>query len=127
MGRRLPITISVSVLDSTPWSSATKANRSQGRDAKPWVSRGDRQAAERFLYSAKVSAMTRPRLSIIPAVVPQVREFIRREDGPTSVEYAVMLAMIIIVCISAISLVGGETFNFWDNNRTELESAFNGP
>ncbi|MFV1966112.1 MAG: hypothetical protein ACC628_11850, partial [Pirellulaceae bacterium] len=28
---------------------------------------------------------------------------------------------------NAITLVGGETFNFWDNNRTELESAFREP
>ncbi len=33
-------------------------------------------------------------------------EFLRREDGPTAVEYAVMLALIIAVCIGAITLVG---------------------
>ena len=71
--------------------------------------------------------MTPPRHAIVTAIARQVREFISRDDGPTSVEYAVMLAMIIIVCISAITLVGGETFDFWDNNRSELESAFNGP
>ena len=32
--------------------------------------------------------------------------FIRREDGPTAVEYAVMLALIIVVCIAAISTLG---------------------
>jgi pilus assembly protein Flp/PilA len=32
--------------------------------------------------------------------------FLKREDGPTAVEYAVMLALIIVVCISAISSLG---------------------
>ena len=32
--------------------------------------------------------------------------FLQREDGPTAVEYAVMLALIIVVCIGAITMVG---------------------
>ncbi len=32
--------------------------------------------------------------------------FLKKEDGPTAVEYAVMLAMIIVVCITAITAVG---------------------
>jgi pilus assembly protein Flp/PilA len=32
--------------------------------------------------------------------------FLRDEDGPTAVEYAVMLALIIVVCIAAIGLLG---------------------
>ncbi len=31
---------------------------------------------------------------------------LKREDGPTAVEYAVMLALIIVVCIAAVSLIG---------------------
>jgi pilus assembly protein Flp/PilA len=50
------------------------------------------------------------------------RRFLRGEDGPTAVEYAVMLAMIIIVCIGAITLVGGETVNYWLNNQQQLEN-----
>jgi pilus assembly protein Flp/PilA len=41
-------------------------------------------------------------------------EFLRREDGPTAVEYAVMLALIIVVCITAITSLGSnakKTFN----------------
>jgi pilus assembly protein Flp/PilA len=33
-------------------------------------------------------------------------DFLRREDGPTAVEYAVMLALIIVVCIAAITALG---------------------
>ena len=35
-----------------------------------------------------------------------VVEFLKREDGPTAVEYAVMLALIIVVCITAITTLG---------------------
>ncbi len=33
-------------------------------------------------------------------------QFLSREDGPTAVEYAVMLALIIVVCIAAITALG---------------------
>jgi pilus assembly protein Flp/PilA len=32
--------------------------------------------------------------------------FLRGEDGPTAVEYAVMLALIIVVCLVAITALG---------------------
>jgi pilus assembly protein Flp/PilA len=35
-----------------------------------------------------------------------VVDFLKREDGPTAVEYAVMLALIIVVCITAITALG---------------------
>ena len=41
--------------------------------------------------------------------------FLKREDGPTAVEYAVMLALIIVVCIIAITALGSNasgTFDF---------------
>ena len=38
--------------------------------------------------------------------VSSVKRFIVSEDGPTAVEYAVMLALIIVVCIAAVSTVG---------------------
>jgi len=43
-----------------------------------------------------------------------VVNFLKREDGPTAVEYAVMLALIIVVCITAITAIGSKsnaTFN----------------
>lgn len=35
-----------------------------------------------------------------------VKKFLVSEDGPTAVEYAVMLALIIIVCIGAVQAIG---------------------
>ena len=37
--------------------------------------------------------------------------FVKREDGPTAVEYAVMLALIVVVCITAISTLGSNANN----------------
>jgi pilus assembly protein Flp/PilA len=48
----------------------------------------------------------------------RVVKFLRAEDGPTAVEYAVMLALIIVVCIAAISALGSNannTFNYVGN------------
>jgi pilus assembly protein Flp/PilA len=41
-------------------------------------------------------------------------KFLKDESGPTAVEYAVMLALIIVVCITAITTLGNNakgTFN----------------
>lgn len=41
--------------------------------------------------------------------------FLKAEDGPTAVEYAVMLALIVVVCIASITTLGSNansTFSF---------------
>ena len=48
------------------------------------------------------------------SLVKKVQRFLVSEDGPTAVEYAVMLALIVIVCLTAISAIGTQasgTFN----------------
>jgi pilus assembly protein Flp/PilA len=35
-----------------------------------------------------------------------LKRFLKSKDGPTAVEYAVMLALIIVVCLTAISALG---------------------
>ena len=47
-------------------------------------------------------------------LISNVRRFLVSEDGPTAVEYAVMLALIIVVCLTAIAAIGTNanlTFN----------------
>ena len=39
----------------------------------------------------------------------RIGKFLVSEDGPTAVEYAVMLALIIIACVGAVELLGGRT------------------
>jgi pilus assembly protein Flp/PilA len=41
--------------------------------------------------------------------------FLKKEEGPTAVEYAVMLALIIAVLIAAISNIGGTTSGLYNN------------
>jgi pilus assembly protein Flp/PilA len=54
-------------------------------------------------------------------LVQSAINFLKREDGPTAVEYAVMLALIIAVCIAAISALGSNasgTFTYVANHLT---------
>ena len=44
-----------------------------------------------------------------------VVRFLEREDGPTAVEYAVMLALIVVVCISAITSLGNNATKAFSN------------
>jgi len=45
----------------------------------------------------------------------KVRAFALDESGPTAVEYAVMLALIIVVCITGISLLGSNASKTFSN------------
>ena len=47
--------------------------------------------------------------------------FLKNEDGPTAVEYAVMLALIIIVCIVAITALGTNATNTFSYVSTKLK------
>lgn len=49
-----------------------------------------------------------------------VKRFLVSEDGPTAVEYAVMLAFIIVVCIAAIQAVGTNTSAVFNNVNTQM-------
>jgi pilus assembly protein Flp/PilA len=39
-------------------------------------------------------------------MLASIKRFLNDESGPTAVEYAVMLALIIVVCLAAISFLG---------------------
>jgi pilus assembly protein Flp/PilA len=52
-----------------------------------------------------------------------VAAFLAREDGPTAVEYAVMLALIIVVCIAAISTVGTKANSTFNTVGSQLGAA----
>ena len=51
-----------------------------------------------------------------------VVNFLKREDGPTAVEYAVMLALIIVVCIAAISALGSNAANTFNYVGTKVST-----
>ncbi len=43
---------------------------------------------------------------MMKAAMRRAGEFWRSEDGPTATEYAVMLALIIVVCIATVKSIG---------------------
>jgi len=51
--------------------------------------------------------------------------FLKDESGPTAVEYAVMLALIIVVCITAVTALGtnaSNTFSYVGSNTGNVGS-----
>jgi len=53
----------------------------------------------------------------------KVQRFLVSEDGPTAVEYAVMLALIIIVCLTAIGTIGTNANTTFDNVGQKLSGS----
>lgn len=54
--------------------------------------------------------------------LPRVLRFLHSEDGPTAVEYAVMLALIVIVCLTAIQQIGTNANSTFQTVATMLGS-----
>jgi len=54
--------------------------------------------------------------------VNSVVDFLAKEDGPTAVEYAVMLALIIVVCIAAITTLGQNAKSTFSSVATTIGS-----
>ena len=53
----------------------------------------------------------------------KVQRFLASEDGPTAVEYAVMLALIVIVCLTAIRSVGTNASSTFNNVSAQLSGS----
>ncbi len=56
----------------------------------------------------------------------KVHRFLVSEDGPTAVEYAVMLALIVIVCLTAISSIGTQASTTFQNVSASLAGGVGG-
>ncbi len=54
------------------------------------------------------------------ALLKRTKEFLVSEAGPTAVEYAVMLALIIVVAIVAIQLLGTTVRDMFNALATEI-------
>ena len=50
-------------------------------------------------------------------------DFLKRDDGPTAVEYGVMLALIIVVCITAVSTLGSNASNTFSYVGSKVSTA----
>ncbi|MEE2825170.1 MAG: Flp family type IVb pilin [Planctomycetota bacterium] len=60
------------------------------------------------------------------SIANKVQRFLKSEDGPTAVEYAIMLALIVIVCLTAIQAVGTNAAASFQNIADELDTAGGG-
>ena len=52
-----------------------------------------------------------------------LEHFLTSEDGPTAVEYAVMLALIVIVCLTAIQAIGQNANTTFNSISTAINNA----
>jgi pilus assembly protein Flp/PilA len=51
-----------------------------------------------------------------------ISRFLKSEDGPTAVEYAVMLALILVACISIITTLGTSISSMFGSVNTSVAS-----
>ena len=49
-----------------------------------------------------------------------VKKFLLSEDGPTAVEYAVMLALIVVVCLASVTALGSNANAKFNKVKTAL-------
>ena len=56
-------------------------------------------------------------------IISKVQRFLKSEDGPTAVEYAIMLALIVIVCLTAIQAIGTNANSAFEEIATEIDAA----
>ena len=49
-----------------------------------------------------------------------IKKLLREEDGPTAVEYAVMLALIVVACLVSINQMANATADSFDDSAAEL-------
>lgn len=52
----------------------------------------------------------------------KLKRFLKSEDGPTAVEYAVMLSLIVVVCITAVSSIGTRAASTFTGVANQLGS-----
>jgi pilus assembly protein Flp/PilA len=56
-------------------------------------------------------------------MIKLLKRLLREEDGPTAVEYGVMLALIVIACIGAVNSMANATAESFDTSAAELAGA----
>jgi pilus assembly protein Flp/PilA len=62
-------------------------------------------------------------VSLLRQLARHALNFLHNEDGPTAVEYAVMLALIIVVCITAITTLGSNANNTFSYVGSQISGA----
>ena len=57
------------------------------------------------------------------SLMTRVERFLISEDGPTAVEYAVMLALILVACITIVTTLGKSISNTFNSVNTSLSGS----
>jgi pilus assembly protein Flp/PilA len=57
------------------------------------------------------------------AFLKSIARFVRSEQGPTAVEYAMLLLLIFLACLSMIVLLGQSTNRNLDSSKAEIQAA----
>jgi pilus assembly protein Flp/PilA len=52
--------------------------------------------------------------------------FFKADDGPTAVEYAMLLMLVFLACITAVVLLGQSTNRSLDHSGSQMQAAMNG-
>ena len=55
------------------------------------------------------------------SIAKKLVSFLKKEDGPTAVEYAVMLAVILVLVVGTIRLIGSNANNVFSNTASTLK------
>lgn len=62
---------------------------------------------------------------MINRFVLRLKSIIQDETGPTAVEYAVLMSLIVIICIGAVKQMSNATANSYNASATAIDSAMN--
>ena len=55
-----------------------------------------------------------------------ILRFLIAEDGPTAVEYAIMLMLVFLACLSVVVVLGQSASTSFEDSSTSIEEAFDG-
>ncbi len=58
------------------------------------------------------------------SLLQKTARFLNTADGPTAVEYGVILALIFLVCISAVVMLGQSTKTSFKHSSDQIQSSF---
>lgn len=58
----------------------------------------------------------------MPSVFHSIARFLVQEDGPTAVEYAVMLALILVACITIVTSLGQSVSGTFNSVNSSMSS-----
>ena len=55
-------------------------------------------------------------------MIQAIVRFLKEEDGPTAVEYAVMLMTILLACVGSIQVISNWIYGSFSNSATEIDN-----